>query len=405
MTNKEILKKLKLINQINPDQRWVSKNRSDLLLQIKEDRSVSHEKTWSKITGWLELNFGFLLNIMIPHRFIDAFGRPVIISLVGAMILVSTMSTIGMAQNTMPGDILYPIKIVGENIQLSLTPTVEGKARIEMEFAGRRIEELNKLAAANKLSVSKFEEKVKKITDKLEKNINTVNIHLARLDESGKAEDVLKVAKDIDKRVIEYTVALNKINKISPSKVKITEALTRVEEVSDKALEVIVTKHKDVKNGISDVEIADKLNNKIVMATIETGISDNAEIQNEEVSQAFQDARDLIEVGDFAAALSKITEGKDIIKELRAKMESEEEITEDNTESGTTEEEKENSDSEDNDNEGDITKEEEENTEVLDVSNNENEDDENKKDEDIEPEEEIEIKNVEDGEDKLNIDN
>jgi hypothetical protein len=325
MTNREILKKLKSINEINPDERWVSKSRSDLLLQIKEDSLVVKHNILNKVLAWLKVNFGFFLDIMLPHRFVDTFGRPVIISFVGAMILVGGMSTIGMSQGTVPGDILYPVKIAGESVQLSLTSTAEGKVRIEMEFAGRRIEELNKLAATNKLSALQFEEKINKVTNKLKKNVNTVNIHLAKLDESGEAKKVLEVAEEIDKKVVEYTVVLNKINEIAPAKSKVAEALTQVEMVSDRALEVIVTKYKDVENGISDLEIANKLNDRIAMATSEADMSQDVEIQKEEADQAFADARDLIQTGDFAAALSKITEGKGIIKEIRVKMEEERE--------------------------------------------------------------------------------
>lgn len=326
MTNKEILKKLKSINEINPDERWVSKNRSDLLLQIKDSCPAVQHGVWNKIFVWLKLNFGFLADLVIPKRFVDVFARPLAVSFVGAMIVFSTMATMGMAQDAIPGDILYPVKIVGENVQLALTADIESKTRIEMEFAGRRVKELNKLVAQNKLSVSDLVEKVNKATSKLQKNINTVNIHLAELEKTGEVKDVLKVAKDIDKKISEYAIVLNKINEnaLVNTKSKVAEALNQAEEVGDKALEVIIAKHKGAEDGISDLEIAEKLNNKIALTVGDAEKGEDSKIQNEELDKTIQDARDLIQTGDFAAALNKITEGKDIIKELRAKMEEEE---------------------------------------------------------------------------------
>ncbi|MFH1187660.1 MAG: DUF5667 domain-containing protein [bacterium] len=321
MTNKEILKKLKSVNEIIPNERWVSKNRSDLLLRIKESRPVCELNVWNRIFALLKLNFGFLLDMILPQRFVDNFARPLAVSFVGAMIVVGSISTIGISQNTTPGNILYPVKIIGENVQLSFTANVEDKARLEMEFAGRRIKELNKLVAENKLSSADLDEKVNKVALKLQNNIQTANVHLAELDQSGEAGKAMRVAKDIDKKVSEYTVALNKISGTAATKSKVAEALNQVEAVSDKALEVIVTKRKDSQDGISDSEIVEKLNNKIALTITDTGAGTDSKIENKELDQTIQDARDLIQTGDFAAALNKITEGKDIIKELRAKME------------------------------------------------------------------------------------
>ncbi|MFH1565009.1 MAG: DUF5667 domain-containing protein [bacterium] len=326
MTNKEILKKLKSVNEVNPNERWVSKNRSVLLLQIKESCPAVEHKMRGGIFAFLKLNFGFFLDTIIPQRFAENFARPLAVSFVGLMIVISSMAAMGMSQKTAPGNILYPLKIIGENVQLSFAKNIEDKARLEIEFAGRRMGELNKLVTDDKLSSANLEEKINKVTVKLKNNIRTANVHLAELDISGDAYNALKVAKEIDKKVSEYAAALNKINKTAAANPKMADALSTAEEASDKALEVIVAKHKkdDGQDGISDSDIAEKLNNKIASAIIDIDSEKNLKIENQELDQTFQDARDLIQTGDFAAALNKITEGKDIIKELRAKMEEEE---------------------------------------------------------------------------------
>lgn len=324
MTNKEILRKLKMVREIKPQTRWLQNSRADLLFKIKENCPREKQNAWEKFFASLKLNFGFALDTILPQRLVDNFVRPLAVSFVGAMIVFSAMTTIGMSQNTMPGNILYPVKIIGENVQLSLTAKVEDKTRLEMEFAGRRIEELNKLVAANKLSPADLDEKINKVSSKLQNNIQTVNTHLAELDKSGEAGKAMRVAKDIDKKVSEYTAALNKISGTAATKSKVAEALIQVEGISDKALEVIVAKHKGAEeDGISDSEIVEKLNNKIALAIGDVDKGEDAKIQNEELDKTIQDARELIQTGDFAAALNKITEGKDIVKELRAKMEAE----------------------------------------------------------------------------------
>jgi hypothetical protein len=322
MTNTEILKRIKYIKEVKPDKAWVASNRADLLLRIRESQPVAQQPKWKEVLETIKTNFGFALDIILPHRFIMAFGRPAVISIVGALILVSGMSAVGASQGTIPGDILYPVKIASETVQLSFTSSVENKTRLEIEFAGRRIGELNKLAAADKLTPSQLEEKVNKVTSRLRENIDTVNTHLAVLNQEDDAKKALEVAKIVDKKVAEYILALNKISDTPVAKAKVNEALSQVEEASDKALAVMVSKHNKVENGISDLEIVEKLNNKIaaVSTVIEEVDADNLANDTEAVDKVVKEAQELVRQGDFVAALSKISEGKDIVKEIRERM-------------------------------------------------------------------------------------
>lgn len=324
MTNKEILRKLILAREVKPEARWVKNSRADLLFKIKKSCSDAKQQSREDLFGWLKLNFGFVLNLIFPKFFADNIVRPLAISFIGAIVVFGGMAAIGVSQKAMSGNILYPVKIVCENIQLSFAANIEEKTKLEMEFAGRRIEELNKLVAANKLSYAKLDDKIANITANLQKNIQTANIHLDELDKSGKADSALKIAKDIDNKISYYAVALNNLNQNAADKSKVAEALSKVDEVGDRALKVIVTKHKSAGNGISDSEIAEKLNQKIAFAITEIDREKDSKIENQELNQTLQEAKNFIQTGDFAAALNKITEGKDIIKELRAKMEEEE---------------------------------------------------------------------------------
>ncbi len=51
------------------------------------------------------------------------------------------------SSNAIPGDLLYPVKITTEKVQLSLASSDQSKAVLEAQFARQRIVELQKLAA------------------------------------------------------------------------------------------------------------------------------------------------------------------------------------------------------------------------------------------------------------------
>ncbi len=55
------------------------------------------------------------------------------------------------AESSLPGDILYPIKNVTEGARVALSLSTEAKAKAQTEFATRRLEEAEQLAAAGRL--------------------------------------------------------------------------------------------------------------------------------------------------------------------------------------------------------------------------------------------------------------
>jgi hypothetical protein len=73
--------------------------------------------------------------------------------LVGFLIFVLVLSTSTFAlasQSAIPGDTLYPIKISIENAELALTPGSLGDARLHVEFAQRRLSEVQSLVLEGK---------------------------------------------------------------------------------------------------------------------------------------------------------------------------------------------------------------------------------------------------------------
>ena len=90
-----------------------------------------------------------------------------------ASLLIFTSLTVGAAVaalQAVPGDAIYPLKKVVENIQLQLTNDQGAKANLQIKFAQNRIEELEQVLETNqngKLS----EEEVQKIVTEAVKNI------------------------------------------------------------------------------------------------------------------------------------------------------------------------------------------------------------------------------------------
>lgn len=315
MTQSEVYNKIRLIEDIKPNSRWVEKNRSVLLSIIKKEVAGQSElKTKNLFIQSLNLlksNIGFIADAITPHRLIDAFGRSAIASVSGMAILLAGIAIIHSANGTVPGKILYPIKIANENMRLSWATDSVSKARLEIDFAGRRIEELEKLVNTN--TSNSNNQNINTATVDLKTKMQTANDHLSELNNNTDSKIAINIAKDIDKKVSQYTTSLDsmKQNK-TVNQQEISDVLVQVSDVSDTALGVMISKNSENNDAVNDLDLVEKLNNKI--ALIEKEASDIS------TEQVFNDAKELINKGDFAAAMIKIEEGKDIIKKMRAEL-------------------------------------------------------------------------------------
>ena len=84
--------------------------------------------------------------------------------------LLAGGGTAAAASNSLPGETLYPVKLATERVQFAFTFSEEGTARLHARFAGRRAEEMARLAEAGNLerveaALSRFEAHLADIED------------------------------------------------------------------------------------------------------------------------------------------------------------------------------------------------------------------------------------------------
>lgn len=117
---------------------------TELIQKIKELREIKPRKDWvllakTQILG-SEPNIG--LRSIFPPLFRY---RPALVTLLVFFILIGVF---GFAQNTVPGDLLYPVKKIVETSEVIFSSEME-KPKIRLELANRRLRELNWIAEKN----------------------------------------------------------------------------------------------------------------------------------------------------------------------------------------------------------------------------------------------------------------
>ena len=79
--------------------------------------------------------------------------RVVAIALAVCLLLTgSTAGTVYAAQHSLPGDVIYPVKTGIESLRLAFAPDAATRTDLNMQFAQRRLEEMNQVAHVNQQS-------------------------------------------------------------------------------------------------------------------------------------------------------------------------------------------------------------------------------------------------------------
>ncbi len=135
MTEKELITKIRELRQIKPNQNWVF---------LTKNRILGEEISEAKEASIISVLRGLFLKP--KGLFWGPVLKPVYIGLLALFIIFGFF---GFAQNSVPGDYLYPVKRATEKGQ-TLFASDEEKAHLTLELANRRLEELASIVEENK---------------------------------------------------------------------------------------------------------------------------------------------------------------------------------------------------------------------------------------------------------------
>lgn len=132
-----------------------SKNRvRDFLLQYVKEHPLERAGTVFVPNFWQKLSYVFSL--------------PRLATAVSVLIVTLGTVTFAAAENSLPGDILHPLKIkINENVRSLLTVSTGAKAQWQIERANRRMVEIEKLADSGRLKAEVIQETGKRFEDNI----------------------------------------------------------------------------------------------------------------------------------------------------------------------------------------------------------------------------------------------
>lgn len=104
------------------------------------------------------------------------------------------------AEDAVPGDILYPVKVaLSEPLSFVLTTSTAGKAELAARFASRRVDEAATLSSVGKLDEKTAEE----LADRFDSHVDVVAKETDTLESKGEISASLAVRTDLEQKLSE----------------------------------------------------------------------------------------------------------------------------------------------------------------------------------------------------------
>jgi len=189
---KRLLAKLKLVS---PSQEWLFNSRQNLVGYLQSRPSVRTEgEARFIVTEGVKPFFNYLHLKPMPMA---------IFGLIAALLGGTGVA----AQQSLPNQFLYPVKLATEQVQLVLTPSVEGKIKAHLSFANKRLEEAKQLLQNNEDSkvvadtIGRYEDAVKVVT---------VSMPVV-LDSKTVSDSARQQIEEVQENLKEQKIVLNKM--------------------------------------------------------------------------------------------------------------------------------------------------------------------------------------------------
>jgi len=208
MIEQDLIRKIKQLKKIQPSSKWLDSTRHNLFTQISFEEDEQ---------GWLRG-----LHLQPVALFICL----LLIFTAGPWLMLKA------SQASLPGEVLYSVKKATEEVRAKVA-SEENKSQLQVEFAGRRIEELAKITD-DSFSEEEKVERAKQVVNDLKDNLVGVTSHLDNISK----EKALAVAKKTKK----IREELDKTKEEVPLEVQndLEEAEKVVEQINSQILAVLV---------------------------------------------------------------------------------------------------------------------------------------------------------------------
>jgi len=346
-----VIEQLKGLKSIKPRAEWVSSSRELLLSQIS---AQSENVKTSRVS-----NVWFFTKSIMPSGVLRFVAQPVgIICALLAVVVGTGVLGVNASKTSLPGDLLYPVKLTTERVSISLTIDESKKAEKHLEYAAERVKEIEAVSV-QELAAQEKKDKIKQVVSDLVGHMEGAQVQLDKVKagtDVGQNENkiIVEVALGVDKKAEELSQKLaakkEEYKEDKEMETVLSEAQATTNQTGVKAVEVVINGVEKSKVELPTKEIMNVIQKKIenTAATVEemkqsikdvgakvnetkvapaatepTSVAQPVDVIVEikdkpaEASSTLSEAQDLLNQGDLTKAIERIKTTVDITNEVK----------------------------------------------------------------------------------------
>jgi hypothetical protein len=200
------------------------------------------------------------------------------------------------------------VKLVAERVSLVFTSHAI-KAERELDIAGRRLDEMVRIAASTDTAK---DEQLSRVAALFTTTMSEVRADLTAL-KSGDGDDAMKVALMVDSRADSYQQRFAQGNLAGRQNLRL--ALLSLDQASVSALELLVNNKSSLaSNTLPEAQLTSVLGRNIEAVASHVAAAPDAP-NAIQANQAVQEAKALLTAGYFQAAVRKVVEGANLVSQ------------------------------------------------------------------------------------------
>jgi hypothetical protein len=295
----------------SPDAQWLVSTKETLMMQIGNTVGGSEPRT-----GFRALAES--LRIFFPENLAKAMAIPMAVLLLLVGTSLGSTAVVAAAHDTLPGHPLYNVKLAAESLNLRFAGKSDRTER-RVEIAGRRLNEMARLASS--VDYDK-EGKIERVAALFSDEMNAIRKDLSDLQDEKDADEAIRIALRVEAKSDEYQAIFK--HGLSVGRPSFRMALLNLDQVSVKALEILVEKQSLASDVLPEAQLSSAVGRKIDtfaahVATTQDGLVGGAaspsQLLTVKAQEAVDEAKELLSQGDFRAAVKKVSEGADLVTE------------------------------------------------------------------------------------------
>lgn len=324
MNEQELISKIQQLKAVKPTEEWVLSCRARLAFRLEMNRKkdILRQDTFA-----LKELFAFLGSAQKQPSW--QWAHSLVIAVM--VVLAGGALTTWAAGQSLPGSLLYPVKLAIEQARVSASLSEESRLQLQVKLADNRLQELNAVVNSQDNDEQKAE-KLSQVAAGLQDQLASANNQLPKAGVGTEEKKALATAKMVSEKASQTGKALvaakeNLSAGVKPDlRIKLAEAAEAVEKTGIAALEAIIanqgvsssTKAEIIAKLDDEIkQVAERAKTKGKKIADKDSFADKLPIRAVLIDQ-FEQVLDLLDKAKEALAKDDIKGALDLLKAARA---------------------------------------------------------------------------------------